>query len=73
MFISSNPDIRPKDVESADSGTKKSPLDELERDNHGFDTVSEQSGVTVVSVDPLPPKLDRPEVYRKTADPEADR
>ncbi|XP_061502420.1 sodium-coupled monocarboxylate transporter 1 isoform X1 [Anopheles gambiae] len=69
----SNPDIRPKDVESADSGTKKSPLDELERDNHGFDTVSEQSGVTVVSVDPLPPKLDRPEVYRKTADPEADR
>uniref|UniRef100_A0A2M4BGH3 Putative sodium/solute symporter n=1 Tax=Anopheles marajoara TaxID=58244 RepID=A0A2M4BGH3_9DIPT len=72
-----NPDIRPKEEKQPkaagaglDDGSKKIPIDELERDNLGFDTVSEQSGVTVVSIDPVTPPV-RPEpdslegVYRK--------
>uniref|UniRef100_A0A2M4BH38 Putative sodium/solute symporter n=1 Tax=Anopheles marajoara TaxID=58244 RepID=A0A2M4BH38_9DIPT len=72
-----NPDIRPKEEKQPkvggaglDDGSKKIPIDELERDNLGFDTVSEQSGVTVVSIDPVAPPV-RPEpgslegVYRK--------
>ncbi|XP_050099397.1 sodium-coupled monocarboxylate transporter 1 isoform X3 [Anopheles aquasalis] len=70
-----NPDIRPKEEKqpkatAGDDRSKKIPIDELERDNLGFDTVSEQSGVTVVSIDPVTPPV-KPEpgslegVYRK--------
>ncbi|XP_058058532.1 sodium-coupled monocarboxylate transporter 1-like [Anopheles bellator] len=62
----SNPDIHPKEERKASS--KKSQAErELERDNLGFDTGSEQPGVTVVSIDPVPvcPSLPGHEVYRK--------
>ncbi|XP_049536932.1 sodium-coupled monocarboxylate transporter 1 isoform X1 [Anopheles darlingi] len=71
-----NPDIRPKEEKqpktAGDDRSKKIPIEELERDNHGFDTVSEQSGVTVVSIDPVvTPPVTKPTpdslegVYRK--------
>uniref|UniRef100_A0A2M4A1K2 Putative sodium/solute symporter n=2 Tax=Anopheles triannulatus TaxID=58253 RepID=A0A2M4A1K2_9DIPT len=71
-----NPDIRPKEEKqpqkSVDADrSKKIPIEELERDNLGFDTVSEQSGVTIVSIDPpvTPPVRTVPDslegVYRK--------
>ncbi|XP_035775466.1 sodium-coupled monocarboxylate transporter 1-like isoform X2 [Anopheles albimanus] len=69
-----NPDIRPKEEKQPKAAgpdqPKKVPIEELERDNLGFDTVSEQSGITVVSIDPVTAPV-RPEpgslegVYRK--------